>query len=245
MKKKYLSTDYEPALGSAPPVAPDPAEERAASVDRVPDEIETIRDSIAGEPALPGHRDPDRWARWIAAKRAPCTLPGNIAVTLLAALLGGPFAVLGALLAGQQGFAVLVYAVVFAPVIEELLKQSGMTYILEKRPYRVFAAWQFVLAAMVSGLVFAVIENLVYIHVYAAEAEPQTVAALAAFRWPVCTTLHVSCAAIASLGLVRVWKKQLRDGKPANLSAAFPWFAAAMVIHGAYNLGATLFGPQF
>ena len=63
-----------------------------------------------------------------------------------------------------------LYLIVFGPVIEELAKQSGMTYLLEKKPYRVFAAWQFLFVALLSGLGFAVIENLVYIYVYARRA---------------------------------------------------------------------------
>ena len=131
-----------------------------------------------------------------------------------------------------------LYLIVFGPVIEELAKQSGMTYLLEKKPYRVFAAWQFLFVALLSGLGFAVIENLVYIYVYAPAGGVEDIERLAAFRWVVCTLLHVVCAGIASLGLIRVWKRQVRDGRPADLAAAFPLFAAAMIVHGAYNFAA-------
>jgi len=238
MDDKYLSVDHEPALYGGQ-FEVDPAERRAQPVGGQADELEILRDSVAAEPALPQHEDPDQWNRWLQLRRRSCTLPGNLAVTLLAALLGGPFAVIGALVAGRQGILALVYVVVFGPVIEELLKQSGMTYVLEKKPYRAFASWQFVLAAVVSGLTFAVIENLAYIHVYAREAGVENVAKLAEYRWVVCTTLHVVCAAIASLGLVRAWKRQLRDGRPVELGAAFPWFVLAIVVHGTYNFAAS------
>ena len=238
MDEEYLSTDHEPALGGGH-FEPDPAEQRAAPLERPPEETEMLRDSPANEPALPQHRDPGQWARWLQEKRLGCTWSGNLGVTVLAALLSGPFAIVGALMAGRQGTTFgQVYAIVFGPVVEELLKQSGMTYLLEKRPYRVFAAWQFVFAALVSGLTFAAIENVVYIQFYAPLSGVKDVEALAAFRWAVCTPLHVICAVIASLGLVRVWHRQLQDGRPAELSAAFPFVAAAMVVHGAYNFGA-------
>ena len=237
MDSRYLSTDHEPALGGGRS-QPDPAEHRAAPIDRPAGELETLRDSVAAEPALPQLDDPDRWNRWLAEKRRGCTLSGNLGVTVLAAVLGGPFAVLGALMAGRPGVSYVLYAVVFGPVVEELLKQSGMTYLLEKKPYRVFAGWQFTFAAAVSGLSFAVIENLAYIHVYAPASDVTDVAAMATFRWTVCTSLHLVCAVIASLGLRRVWKRQIRDGRPADLSAAFPWFAAAMIVHGLYNTAA-------
>lgn len=238
MDDKYLSTDHEPALQGGR-CQPDPAEHRAARVERTPQESEALRDSVANEPALPQDRDPGQWSRWLDEKRGGCTLAGNLAVTVLVAVLSGPLAVVGALMLGSRGTTFgFVYAVVFGPVVEELLKQSGMTYLLEKKPYRVFAAWQFVLAAVVSGLTFAAIENLAYIHLYAPTGAVADIDAMAAFRWAVCTPLHVVCAGVASLGLVRVWERQVRRGRPADLAAAFPWFAAAMLIHGVYNFGA-------
>lgn len=237
MDDKYLSTDHEPAL-SGGRFEPDPAERRAKSVHRPESELEALRDSVTEEPALPQYGDPQQWNRWLEEKRRRCTVLGNLAVAVLVAVLSGPLAIVSALMAGQQGVSRYVYVIVFGPVIEELGKQSGMAYLLEKKPYRVFASWQFVFAAIVSGLTFAAIENLVYIHVYAPAGGVKDVARLAAFRWTICTALHVGCAAIASLGLLRVWRKQIRDGRPADLSAALPWFATAMICHGLYNFGA-------
>jgi RsiW-degrading membrane proteinase PrsW (M82 family) len=243
-KDKYFSIEHEPAL-SGGPCQPDPAELRAAPGGGPPSELEALRDSVADEPALPQHRDPSQWSEWLNRKRSQCTLPGNLGVTVLAAVVGGPFAVLGALMAGQQGAGPMIYGIVLAPVIEELLKQSGMTFLLEKRPYRLFAAWQFVFAGVVSGLAFGAIENLVYAGRLAAVLSAREFAQLIAFRWVVCTPLHATWAAVASLGLIRVWKRQVRDGRPADLSAAFPFFVVAMVLHGAYNAWAMLLGPRF
>ena len=241
---KYFSIEHEPAL-SGRPCQPDPAEQRAAPGSGPPSELEALRDSVASEPALPQRRDPSEWAEWLQRKRGQCTLAGNLGVTLLAALGGGPFAVIGALIAGQQGAGPIIYGIVLAPVIEELLKQSGMTFVLEKKPYRAFAAWQFLFAAIVSGLAFGAIENLVYTGRLAAVLSARELAQVMAFRWVVCTPLHAFWAAIASLGLIRVWKRQVRQGRPADLSAAFPFFVVAMVLHGAYNAWAIVSGPRF
>jgi RsiW-degrading membrane proteinase PrsW (M82 family) len=242
MKDKYFSVDHEPALSGAPGKN-EPAEGEAAPGAQPDSDLEALRDSIASEPALPQHADPEQWARWLDEKRRRCTVSGNLGVTLLAAVLGGPFAVLGALLSSGSGMIGILYPIVFAPVIEELLKQSGMTYVLERKPYRVFSAWQFVFAALVSGLVFGAIENLVYMVQFAAFLDAEQVWRLTAFRWAVCTPLHAVWAAIASLGLVRVWKKHVHRGRPADLSAAVPWFVIAMALHGLYNLWATFLGP--
>jgi RsiW-degrading membrane proteinase PrsW (M82 family) len=244
MKDKHFSVEHEPAL-SGTPCRPDPAECRAAATGGPPSELEAMRDSLAGEPALSQHYDPAEWTRWIREKRARCTTLGSLGVTLLAAVLGGPFAVIGAIISGHQGAGPVVYTILFAPVVEELLKQSGMTFVLEMKPYRVFAAWQFVFAAVVSGFAFGAIENLVYMGRFAAMLSPEDLVRLIAYRWAVCTPLHIVCATIASLGLVRAWKRQLRLGGAADLAAASPFFAAAMALHGLYNLSATLLGPRF
>lgn len=237
MDDKYFSVDHEPAL-SGGRFEPDPAEERAAPVDRPASEVEALRDSVAAEPALPAHADPQQWNRWLDAKRRQCTPAGNLAVTLVVALASGPFAILGALMTGRQDVPGYLYAIVFGPVVEELLKQSGMTYLLEQKPYRVFAVWQFPFAAAMAGLTFGAIENLVYLHVYAPAGGVRDIETLAAFRWAVCVPLHVVCATIASLGLVRAWRRQLDQGGAVELSAAFPWFVVAVVLHGTYNLAA-------
>lgn len=122
---KYFSVDHEPALQGGD-FAVDPSEQRAAGTGQPPEEHESLRDSIAMEPALPQHADPQPWRDWLQQKRDRCTRAGNLAVTLTAALLGGPLAIVGAFALGMQGYAQAVYMVVFGPVIEELLKQSGM-----------------------------------------------------------------------------------------------------------------------
>ena len=244
MNDEYFSIDNEPAL-SGGRFKPDPAERKAAPLGSAPSELEAIRDGVTSEPALPEYRDPSRWPQWLARKRSQCTLTGNLGFTLAAALLGGPFAILGALLTTQQGIGQFIYPIVFAPVVEELLKQSGMIYLLEKKPYRVFASWQFVFAALVSALTFASIENLVYIQSHLLHAGAHAIAQVSHFRWTVCTSVHVVCAIIASGGMIRVWRRQLRQARPAKLSDAFGFFAAAMILHGAYNTWAIFLGPQF
>jgi len=147
----YFSVEHEPALAEQP-FEPDPAEQRAASLGEPQGELEVLRDSAAAEPVLSDAYDPQWFGRWLARRRAQSTTLGNLGATLLAALLGGPAAVLGALVAGRQGAPAAVYLVVVGPVVEELLKQCGMTWLLEHRPYRIFAAAQFVAAGLLSGL---------------------------------------------------------------------------------------------
>jgi len=224
---------------------PDPTEQEVGPIDAREDEISTIRDSVLNEPAFSGQLQQSELGQWIAQKRAACTMSGNIMVTLAAALVAGPFAVVGAFMAGQQTIFRILYIILFAPVIEELLKQSGMIYLLEKKPYRIFSTGQFLIAAVISAGVFASIENLLYIHFYSNPRMMENFESYCCFRWTVCTALHVVCSVVASLGLVRIWKKQTLDGRAADLAFGFYWFVAAMVIHGLYNLTVTIINPHF
>jgi hypothetical protein len=244
MKEEYLSAKFEPTRRDGE-FQPDPAEENVPEFDAGQSELASIRDSVLNEPAITSKKDEPHLGDWIEQKRAQCSVAGNLAVAFLAAMLAGPFAALGAFMAARHVWYGVLYVVVFAPVLEELLKQSGMIYLLEEKPYRVFAAWQFVFSALVAALVFATIENTLYINVYIHPATLKDPKAFAGFRWTVCTAVHMSCSAIASLGMIRVWKKQLRDGKPADLSVAFAYFAVAMAVHGAYNLTALFLNKYF
>ncbi|MBN1818685.1 MAG: PrsW family intramembrane metalloprotease [Sedimentisphaerales bacterium] len=233
-ERKRFSTEFEPALHGDSFKA-DPAEQRIKPLDGRQGEMETVRDSVYSEPAVAGPDAEANLAEWIARKREQCSRGGNLAFLLLAALLSGPFAVVGAFLNGRYSIYGLGYAVLFAPIIEELLKQSGMVYVLERQPYRIVAPWQFITSAVIAALVFASIENVLYTFVYVGPEDVRSWTFFLWFRWTVPTTMHITASVIASLGLVRVWRKQLADGKMADLSAAFPHFVAAMVLHGGYN----------
>ena len=235
MKKEYFSAKFEP-MRRGGKFAKDPAETRVPMFNGKQDEIASIRDSVFNEPAVTSRKDELYLGKWIEQKRAQCSVAGNLGVTVLAAILAGPFAILGGFMAAREGWYGVLYMVVFAPVLEELLKQSGMIYLLEQKPYRVFAGWQFVFSAFISAFVFASIENFLYLNVYIHSATVKNPQMFAIFRWTVCTGVHILCSAIASLGMIRIWKKQLRDGKAADLNVAFAYFAVAMAIHGAYNL---------
>lgn len=223
----------------------DQSEQTVPAIDGHEDEISTIRDSVMNEPAFTGRLEQTELTAWLAVKRAQCTLAGNVWVTLAAALIAGPFAVVGAFTTGQQTAFRMLYMVLFAPIIEELLKQSGMIYLLEKKPYRIFSSTQFIAAAVISSVVFATIENLLYLNFYTNPESMENFADFCAFRWAVCTALHVICSIIASFGLVKVWKKQLADGRAADLAGGFKFFLVAIIIHGLYNLSTVMINPGF
>lgn len=244
MKPEHGSSQYEPAFQNRRQM-PDPSEAKAAPLTHRA-EVDVIRDSVTQEPHLIEEQGAGVFSRWVDERRAHCSWFGTLGVTVLAGLIAGPFSLIGAMLSGSHGTTGVLYVVLFGPIIEELLKQSGMIYLVERKPYRVFASWQFFVAAWISALIFASVENVIYIAEYARiMGEPDRVSSFAAFRWSVCTGLHLCCATVAALGVQRVWKKQLESGRPADLSHGFPLIVTAIVLHGIYNSIALLFSDLF
>jgi len=149
------------------------------------------------------------------------------------ALVAGPFAVFAAFLK-TSALCFAVGAVIIAPLVEELGKVAAPLMLLECKPYRFVSAVQPVLVCVASGLVFAVIENLLYLHVYVQHPG----SAFALWRWTVCTALHVGCSLIAGLGLRRIWIVSRATFTHPDVSKSAPYFITAMALHGAYNAAA-------
>ncbi len=171
------------------------------------------------------------YASWLEKRRNETTIGKSWLVACAVALLAGPWAVLGAFWGqGQTAFSV-VMIVVFAPVVEETMKVSAALYIVEKKPFLFRTAGQIALCSVMSGLVFATLENLLYLRVYIPDASP----GLAAWRWTVCTAMHTFCSLIAGLGVMRIWQDLWRRKARPRLALSFPFAMAAIVVHGGYN----------
>lgn len=186
------------------------------------------------EPSLtPGLRPPDasqtyagllreRWRR-ASAGTSWLTVAGL-------ACVAGPFAVLAAFMKTSAP-CLVVAAVVVAPLVEELGKAAAPLITLERWPYRFVSGSQLVVVCIASGLVFSSIENLLYLRLYVGHPS----AALAAWRWSVCTALHVGCSLICGLGLRRVWLASRATLTRPDVSKAATYFLTAMALHGTYN----------
>ena len=116
------------------------------------------------------------------------------------------------------------------------MKLAIIIWICEKRPWLLRSPVQVLICATASGLAFAAIENVLYLHVYGLNSVP----GLAAWRWTVCVMLHTGCSAIASIGVIRIWQEFQKQSRMPQLSDGAFWFVLAMVIHGTYNFGAVL-----
>ncbi len=247
-KRRWESVENEPHLRPDATFQPDPAE--AHTTPRNPEtELEHLRDSVLLEPTLQGidasqQTRRETFGAWLNQKKDQTSAAGNWGVAVLVGFLGGLFALFGAfvvhfLFPVGSGIGIVAVAII-APVSEEILKQSGLIYLLEFKPYRVQSRWQIYLASLLAALVFASLENILYTTVYVQPGDVEDFAAFVQYRWTVCTSLHVVCTLISAHGLVWMWERVQKQHEPADLQVAYPFFFTAMLLHGIYNLTVTV-----
>jgi hypothetical protein len=225
------------------PFRPDPSEARAEeNLELDPrDPDDEIVHAAHDEPHLeaPG----GGYASWFQAKRAAVTPGESWRAVLLAAAAAGPLAILGALLGSPEAGlgSGLLMIVLFGPAVEEVMKAAAASYLVEKRPWLLRSRPQILFCTAMGGLVFALIENLIYLNVYIRNPWPR----LILWRWTVCTALHVVCSLIVGAGLARVWTSSVAELRRPRLEGAFPFLLGAFLLHAAYNASAVVFAPAW
>lgn len=169
------------------------------------------------------------------ATARPAPMPSRhrlsaLVIVALVAVAGGVLAVLGAFFRGSGGWGILL-VVVAAPAYEEIAKPLGILLMAEAKSRWVFARWQIVLAAVIGGAVFSAIENVLYTYVYHPSGGP----AFVQWRWTVCVALHCTASTITGLGLAREWHRASVQRRHFATERVFPYWVAAIALHGAYN----------
>jgi hypothetical protein len=238
------SIENEPHLGGDFEV--DPSESAASrqlskssSKETNNDRVEhTVWDEPGLAPATAADRPVDAltFSSWLTARIAETSYGYSWLATFGIALAAGPWALLGTFTGGGQSFAGLLMVTVFGPVLEEMMKIAAALWVVEKRPFLFRSPAQIVVCVLVSGLVFAAIENVLYIEVYT--EDPSEL--LIQWRWSVCVALHMGCSLVAGLGLMRIWGRTMKRRTRPRLALGAGYMVAAMVIHGAYNSFAVL-----
>jgi len=149
-------------------------------------------------------------------------------LVLAFALAGGVLGVLGAVF---EEFRAGGFAFLAAGVIEEALKPSGVYVVLVKWPWALRGRVYTASMTALSGLVFGVVEALVYVLVYF----PDKGSGFVLYRFTVPLAVHAGCSFTFGLGIDR----RLVDW--ANGVAPFPsgslrFIVAAMALHAGFNL---------
>lgn len=157
-------------------------------------------------------------------------------------VVSGIFAVFCAFLKNSSGLPALS-VIIGAPVVEEVGKALGPLMALEKRPWYFGSALSILLVGAVSGFVFAMIENLLYFCCYIAPKD--LTPGLFLWRMIVCTAIHVVCATTSCAGLAKAWTHAAREKSAFNINPAIPYFIAAIMLHGVYNLSVVIHHALF
>lgn len=135
-----------------------------------------------------------------------------------------------------HSFTGILLVVVVAPAVEEICKPLGIVFLLDKRPKWLRSGREIVVLAMMSGFVFASLENLLYIFVN----NPDGSLKFILWRLIVCTGMHVTCSTIFGVGLVKMWKHIQAKGGHFDIDVCFRYYVIAAVVHGSYNGLATI-----
>lgn len=121
--------------------------------------------------------------------------------------------------------------VVAGPAVEEICKPLAIVFLLDKRPHWLRGPGEIVILAACSALVFATLENLLYIYVN----NPGGTAEFVMFRLTVCTALHVTASTVFGFGLAKMWRHIRDKGGHFDIDVCFKYYVSAVIIHGAYN----------
>jgi RsiW-degrading membrane proteinase PrsW (M82 family) len=132
-----------------------------------------------------------------------------------------------------------LYGFLAAGPVEEVLKPLGVYVALIFLPNIPRKSFLVVVFSIICALLFASIENYVYLHFYFPKHPPE----LAHFRWRYCTLLHIVCSTTYSFSILKniAYFVQKSEKKP---SLVFP--LVAMTVHNLYNIIVTIFiEPNF
>lgn len=167
-----------------------------------------------------------------AATHAEVSVPAyQYVVAVVLALVGGLLGIIGALFQeAQTSVTLFLLPFVGAPIIEEALKPSGIYLALLWVPRAMRSQLFTAILCALSGLVFGIIESLVYVTVYVDDPSDEFIV----YRFSVTLGLHALASYLVGLGLnqrVLDWAA----GRSPLPRESRNYYIAAVVLHGAYN----------
>jgi RsiW-degrading membrane proteinase PrsW (M82 family) len=151
------------------------------------------------------------------------------------AVIGGALGILGALVQEIQETNFLLLPFLGAPLIEEALKPSGLYLTLLWWPRALNNQLLTAALCAVSGLVFGIIESIVYVTVYVSDASDGFVL----YRFTVTLGLHALASFIVGLGINR----KILDwaaGRSKLRKASRNYYIIGVAIHAIYNTAAVI-----
>ncbi len=155
-------------------------------------------------------------------------------LAFLIAAGGGALGVVGAIMQ-EWSYASPLVAFVAAPMIEEVMKPSGVYLLLVRWPKALTSRIYTALLAAVGGLSFAIVENIIYLQFYF----PEHTQTLVVFRYSACLIVHVVCSFIFGFGINQKLLASVR-GEIPFLKGNKQFFFIPMILHSLFNIMAVL-----
>ena len=167
---------------------------------------------------------------WLAEHRALPSLGKTWLVAMLIPLAGIPLAVACALFTVE--YAGLAYFAAFGPAASEVLKVAIVAMLIERHSTLIRSPRQILCMTIGTALLFSVVQNVIDLSIYFKSPSLE----LVLYRWVICVLLHVACTAIATQGLIAVWRRTRHERRQFSITGAFPAVALAIGVHAVYNL---------
>lgn len=243
------SIEFEPFLGGggkkapfvSPPGPVDPPLGLHPWVEPFsPERLEDVEQSVWQEPVLDPTMRTSRagrawsYATWLRRKRREWSSLRGWMMTLLLAVAAGPFAAASVLLYGQAWFAVdLLFAMVLAPLVQELGKIGPLWWAVEKRPYWFGSRFQILigtwLATACSVVAFAALA-------WFSQNLSGGSASTGLDWWGVFGGMQLVTGTLSAIGLIRIWWPAASAGQIPRLEHGYPWFQAAFLVNAAVSV---------
>ncbi len=162
-------------------------------------------------------------------------------LVILLALSGGVLGLVGAAFVEVRAGGLLLAAFIAAPLIEEMCKPIGLYLALVRWPQALTGQLYRAVLAASAGVVFGLLESLIYVNVYA----PRHPDWYVAFRFSVPVAMHAGASYIVGLGVNRRVVDWV-NGRGALPKSSRNFYIAGVAVHALYNIVAvalTIAGP--
>jgi RsiW-degrading membrane proteinase PrsW (M82 family) len=154
----------------------------------------------------------------------------GLAFTVVVALIGGLFGIVGAGVQELRTGGFILLPILGAPIIEEGLKPIGV-YLLQARwPQLLLGRLHTGILGGLAGLTFGVLEALVYVFVYVDDPSDSFVL----YRFTAPLALHTFCSFLVGLGVTRQLISWANGENPLPKSSR-NLYLTAVAIHAAFN----------
>lgn len=120
-----------------------------------------------------------------------------------------------------------------SPLVQQTAKPVGVLWMIEKRPLWLRNRFHVVVASLLAGVGFGVLESLAWVGYK--HLEGQTFAHFYSYRCAANIIMHIVSSLVLSMGLARSYKAGCKHGV-LEFRKLLPYYVGAILVHLALNL---------